>query len=57
MRHRKRNLLAAALLAVAVSSPSFAQPEAVSDEALEEVSGQGLQIVENHNATFDNRGL
>ncbi|WP_457635343.1 hypothetical protein [Persephonella sp.] len=56
MRHRKRNLLAAALLAVAVSSPSFAQPEAVSDEALEEVSGQGLQIVENHNATFDNRG-
>ncbi|WP_457625878.1 hypothetical protein [Persephonella sp.] len=56
MRHKKRNLLAAALLAVAVSSPSFAQPQAVSDDALEEVSGQGLQIVENHNATFGNHG-
>ena len=56
MRHRKRNLLAAALLAVAVSSPAFADPQAISDDALEEVSGQGLQIIENHNATFDGHG-
>ena len=56
MRHRKRNLLAAAILAVAVSTPSMAQPQAVSDDALEEVSGQGLQVIENHNATFNGHG-
>ena len=56
MRHRKRKLLAAAVLAVAVSTQSIAQPEAVSDDALEEVSGQGLQVVENHNATFPGAG-
>ena len=56
MRHRKRNLLAAALLAVAVSSPTFADPQAISDDALDEVSGQGLQIIENHNATFGDHG-
>ncbi|WP_456383450.1 hypothetical protein [Persephonella sp.] len=57
MRHKKRNLLAAAMLAVAVSAPSMAQPQAISDDALEEVSGQGLQVVENHNAVFDHGGV
>ncbi|ACO04468.1 hypothetical protein PERMA_1031 [Persephonella marina EX-H1] len=55
MRQKKR-LLMAALLAVAVSTQGFAQPEALSEDELEEVSAQGLQIVENHNATFDNHG-
>ncbi|ACO03661.1 hypothetical protein PERMA_1034 [Persephonella marina EX-H1] len=53
---QKKKLLMAALLAVAVSTQGFAQPEALSEDELEEVSAQGLQIVENHNATFDNHG-
>ncbi|MDQ7055928.1 MAG: hypothetical protein Q9M89_05435 [Persephonella sp.] len=44
------------MLAVAVSTPSIAQPQAVSDDALEEVSGQGLQVIENHNGTFSGHG-
>ncbi|WP_457622521.1 hypothetical protein [Persephonella sp.] len=53
---QKRRLLMAALLAVAVSTQGFAQPEALSEDELEEVSAQGLQIVENHNATFGDHG-
>ncbi|ACO04689.1 MAG TPA: hypothetical protein DEP48_04365 [Persephonella sp.] len=53
---QKKKLLMAALLAVAVSTQGFAQPEALSEDELEEVSAQGLQIVENHNATFEEHG-
>ena len=53
---QKKKLLMAALLAAAVSTPVFAQPEALSEGELDEVSAQGLQIVENHNATFGDHG-
>ncbi|WP_457623057.1 beta strand repeat-containing protein [Persephonella sp.] len=53
---KDKKLLMAALLAVAVSTQGLAQPEALSEDELEEVSAQGLQIVENHNATFGNLG-
>ncbi len=48
----KRKLLSAALLAVVVSVPSFADPVEISEDQLEEVSAQGLQNITNANRPF-----